>query len=217
MSTVTTGVETWRDETIGAAAVKALQKNGFAAEYVATMEEAAKRVMVFIGAGKRIGFGGSMTIKALGIADKAKDLGAVILDHNVPGLSAEQKMDILRSQLTCDVFISSSNAVTLDGYIVNVDGNGNRVAALTFGPKKTVVVIGTNKIVRNLEEAQARIETIASPMNNKRLDKPNPCVKTGICQDCALETRICRAYQVLRRKPSLSDFTVIVVGTALGF
>ncbi|MCA1950080.1 MAG: lactate utilization protein [Treponema sp.] len=217
MSTVTSGVEAWRDETIGTAAVKALQKNGFAAEYVATMEEAAKRVMEFIGAGKRIGFGGSMTIKALGIADKAKDQGAVILDHNVPGLSAEQKMEILRSQLTCDVFISSSNAVTLDGYIVNVDGNGNRVAALTFGPKKTVVVIGTNKIVRNLEEAQARIESIASPMNNKRLDKPNPCVKTGTCQDCALETRICRAYQVLRRKPSLSDFTVIVVGTALGF
>ncbi|WP_304221497.1 lactate utilization protein [Gracilinema caldarium] len=217
MSTVTAGVETWRDETIGAAAVKALQKNGFDAEFVSTMEEAAKRIMEFIGAGKRIGFGGSMTIKALGIADKAKTLGAVILDHNVPGLSAEQKMEILRSQLTCDVFISSSNAVTLDGYIVNVDGNGNRVAALTFGPQKTVVVIGTNKIVRNLEEAQARIETITSPMNNKRLDKPNPCVKTGICQDCALETRICRAYQVLRRKPSLSDFTVIVVGTSLGF
>lgn len=217
MSTVTAGVEAWRDETIGAATVKALRKNDFDAVYVADIEEAAKRVMAFIDQGKTIGFGGSMTIKALRIADKAQELGAVILDHNAPGLSPEKKMEILRSQLTCDVFISGSNAVTLEGHIVNVDANGNRVAALTFGPKKTVVVVGTNKIVRNLEEAQVRIETLASPMNNKRLDKPNPCVKSGTCQDCALETRICRAYQVLRRRPALSDFTVIVVGSFLGF
>jgi hypothetical protein len=217
MSQVTAGVEAWRHETIGTAAVKALQKNGFDAVYVSTAEEAAQRVMAFIASGNTVGFGGSMTIKALGIADRAQELGAVVLDHNAPGLSPEKKLEILRSQLTCDVFISSSNAVTLEGYLVNVDGNGNRVAALTFGPKKTLVVVGTNKIVRNLQEAQDRIETLASPMNNKRLDKPNPCVKTGTCQDCALETRICRAYQVLRRRPSLSDFTVIVVGTALGF
>jgi len=97
-----------------------------------------------------------------------------------------------------------------------VDGNGNRVAALSFGPAKTVVVVGVNKIVRNLEEAQTRIETYAAPMNNKRLDRPNPCVKAGVCQDCSNETRICRAYQVLRRRPSLSDFTVVVVGSYLG-
>jgi len=217
MSQVTAGVKTWRDETIGNAAVKALQKNGFDAVYVADIEEAAQRVMAFIEKGKTIGFGGSMTIKALRIPEKAQELGAIILDHNAPGLTPEKKLEILRSQLTCDVFISSSNAVTLEGYIVNVDGNGNRVAALTFGPKKTIVVVGTNKIVRNEQEAWNRIETLASPMNNKRLDKPNPCVKTGLCQDCALETRICRAYQVLRRRPSLSDFTVIIVGSHLGF
>ncbi|AEJ20085.1 lactate utilization protein [Gracilinema caldarium] len=217
MSQVTAGVAAWRDETIGAAAVKALLKNGFDAVYVSNVEEAAQRVMSYIEKGKTIGFGGSTTIKAMGIPEKAQELGAILLDHNAPGLTAEKKLEILRSQLTCDVFISSSNAVTLEGYLVNVDGNGNRVAALTFGPKKTVVVVGTNKIVRNLQEAQERMETIASPMNNKRLDKPNPCVKTGLCQDCALETRICRAYQVLRRRPSLSDFTVIVVGASLGF
>ncbi len=217
MSAIPAGIDAWRDETIGAAAVKALQKNGFDAVYVPDIQEAAKRVMAFIDTGKTVGFGGSMTIKALRIAEQAQDLGAVILDHNAPGLTPEQKIEILRSQLTCDVFVSSSNAVTLEGYLVNVDGNGNRVAALTFGPKKTIVVVGTNKIVRNLEEAQVRIETIASPMNNKRLDKPNPCVKTGLCQDCALETRICRVYQVLRRRPFLSDFTVIVVGSFIGF
>lgn len=217
MSQVTSGVEAWRDETIGTAAVKALQKNGFDAIYVADIEEAAKRVMAFIEKGKTIGFGGSMTIKALRIAEKAQERGAIVLDHNAPGLTPEKKLEILRSQLSCDVFISGSNAVTLDGYLINVDYNGNRVAALTFGPKKAVVVVGTNKIVRNLQEAQERIETVAAPMNNKRLEKPNPCVKTGICQDCALETRICRIYQVLRRRPALLDFTVIVVGSYLGF
>ena len=112
---------------------------------------------------------------------------------------------------------SGSNAVTLEGDIVNVDGAGNRVAALTFGPKKTVVVVGANKIVRDLDEAFERLETFASPMNNKRLDRPNPCVKSGHCEDCHGEARICRVYQILRRRPSLSDFTVIIVGEALGY
>jgi len=210
-------VDVWRDETLGEAAVKALKKNGFDALYVRDIQDAAKKVMSFIKKGTTVGFGGSMTIRALRIADQAKELGATILDHNVPGLSPEEKMKILRSQLTCDVFVSGSNAITLNGEIVNVDGNGNRVAALSFGPAKTVVVVGVNKIVRDLEEAQGRIETYAAPMNNKRLDRPNPCVKAGICQDCSTETRICRAYQVLRRRPSLSDFTVVVVGSYLGY
>ena len=158
-----------------------------------------------------------MTLRAIGAPDKVKALGAVILDHNAPGLELEAKLDILRAQLTSDLFLSGSNAVTLEGDIINVDGNGNRVAALAFGPKKTVVVVGANKIVRDLDEALERIETVASPMNNKRLEKPNPCAKTGTCEDCRGETRICRAYQILRRRPSLSDFTVIVVGENLGF
>lgn len=210
-------VDVWRDETLGEAAVRALKKNGFDALYVKDIQDAANKVMSFIKKDKTVGFGGSMTIRALRIAEQAKELGAIILDHNAPGLSPEDKMKILRGQLTCDVFVSGSNAITLNGEIVNVDGNGNRVAALSFGPSKTVVVVGINKIVRNLEEAQVRIETHAAPMNNKRLDRPNPCVKTGLCQDCSTETRICRAYQVLRRRPSLSDFTVVVVGSYLGY
>lgn len=210
-------VETWHAEALGAQAVKALQKNGFDAVYAATAAEAADKVLSYIKSGASVGFGGSMTVKALGIQEKAAAKGAVLLDHNAPGLAPEKKLEILRKQLTCDVFVSGSNAVTLEGDIVNVDGNGNRVAALTFGPSKAVVVVGTNKIVRDLDEAFARVETYASPMNNKRLDKPNPCVKTGTCEDCQGETRICRVYQILRRKPSLSDFTVVIVGENLGF
>jgi len=210
-------VDQWHYETLGKAACEALKKNGFDAVYVATGAEALERVAALIKPGMKVGFGGSMTVKAIGVDAKAKELGAVILDHNAPGLDADRKMEILRAQLTCDLFISGSNAVTLDGDLVNVDRNGNRVGALSFGPRKTVVVAGANKVVRDIDEALARIETTASPKNNKRLGMPNPCVKTGTCEDCRGEARICRIYQILRRKPGMSDFTVIVVGESLGF
>jgi L-lactate utilization protein LutB len=212
-----TPVEQWHNETVGKAACEALKSNGFDAHYVATGAEALERVAAFVKPGMKVGFGGSMTVRALGAQDRIKALGAELLDHNAPGLDPAKKPEILRAQLTCDLFLSGSNAVTLEGDIVNVDGNGNRVAALSFGPRKTVVVVGVNKIVRDLDEALARVEIFAAPMNNKRLDKTNPCVKAGTCQDCQGETRICRVYQILRRKPSMSDFTVIVVGENLGF
>jgi len=210
-------VETWHAEAIGENAVKALRKNGFDAHYFDDRGKAVEAVMKFVKPGATVGLGGSMTVRALGIPELLRAAGAVLLDHSVPGLSAEEKLEVLRKQLTCDVFITSSNGVTLEGDIVNVDGNGNRVAALAFGPSKTVVVVGANKIVRDVEEALARIETTASPMNNKRLDRPNPCVKTGTCEDCQGESRICRVYQILRKRPSLSDFTVVIIGESLGY
>ncbi len=212
-----TAVEQWHNEAVGRRACEALRKNGFDARYVATGREALENVAGFMKPKMKVGFGGSMTVAAIGAPAKAKELGAEVLDHNAPGLDAARKLEIRRAQLTCDLFVASSNAVTLEGDIVNVDGAGNRVAALTFGPKKTVVVVGANKIVRDLDEAFTRLETVASPMNNKRLNQPNPCVKSGQCEDCEGDTRICRVYQILRRRPSLADFTVIVVGEPLGY
>jgi hypothetical protein len=212
-----TAVEVWHNEALGMGVCAALRKNGFKAQYVATGAEALELVASSVRPGMTVGFGGSMSLKAIGAPEKVRALGAEVLDHDAPGIDQEKKLELRRAQLTCDLFLSSSNAVTLEGDIVNVDGGGNRVAALTFGPKKTIVVVGTNKIVRDLDEAFDRIETAASPMNNKRLDRPNPCVKAGTCQDCEGETRICRVYQVLRRRPLYSDFTVIVVGEPLGY
>jgi L-lactate utilization protein LutB len=212
-----TSVVEWRFETIGKSACEALRRNGFDARFARSGAEALEMVASFVEPGMKVGFGGSMTLRAIGAPERVKAMGAELLDHNVPGLSPERKLEVLRAQLTCDLFLSGSNAITLEGDIVNVDGNGNRVAALTFGPRKTVVVAGANKIVRDLDEALARIETDASPMNNKRLDKPNPCARTGTCEDCRGESRICRVYQILRRRPFLSDFSVILVGEALGF
>lgn len=210
-------VEKWRLETLGKAACAALQKNGFDARWVATGAEALSVVASFVTPGMKVGFGGSETLKDIGAHGRVRELGGEVLDHWAPGLSEGRRLEIRRAQLTCDLFLSSTNALTLDGELVNVDGAGNRVAALTFGPKKTVVVAGANKIVRNLDEARTRLETVACPMNNRRLERPNPCVKAGVCRDCAGESRICRIYHVLKRRPSLSDFTVIVVGEQLGY
>ncbi len=210
-------VTSWRTDTLGDSTVRALKKNGFDAVYVKTGAEALALVAKHLKKGMTVGFGGSMTVRGIGVQDSAKAAGCELLDHNAPGLAPDVKTSILKRQLTSDLFISGSNAVTLEGELVNVDGTGNRVAALSFGPTKTIVVVGINKIVRDLDEAFARIESWAAPMNNKRLDKPNPCVKAGVCMDCDGDTRICRVYQILRKRPSGTDFTVIVVGEELGF
>jgi L-lactate utilization protein LutB len=212
-----TAVEVWHTEALGLSVCAALKKHGFEAQYVATGAEALQFIAGFVKSGMKVGFGGSMTLRAMGAPEKVRALGAEVLDHDDPGLDQEKKLEVRRAQLTCDLFLSSVNAVTLEGDIVNVDGAGNRVAALTFGPKKTIVVVGANKIVRDLDGARDRVKTTAAPMNNKRLDRPNPCVKTGTCQDCQRQTRICCVYHVLRRKPLYSDFTVIVVGEPLGY
>ncbi len=150
-------------EARGQRTVAALKKNGFDALYIPTAALAAEKVLEFVHAGAKVGFGGSFTVKSMNIQELAASRGAVILDHNKPGLGAEEKTEILRAQLTCDLFISSANAITMEGFLFNVDGNGNRVAALSFGPKKNVVVAGINKVVANLDEAYERRERSSSP------------------------------------------------------
>ncbi len=209
--------QNWQARTLAEAACAALKKNGFEARFMATAAEAADWIESLVKQGMTVGTGGSMTLAQLGIHERLEKAGAVVLNHSRKGLSPEEKMETMRAQLTSDLFLSSSNAVTLDGELFNIDGNGNRVAALTFGPKRTVVVVGFNKIVRNICEAESRAELFASPLNNKRLGTTNPCTKTGRCMDCSAEGRICRIYSVLRRRPLKCDFTVVIVGETLGY
>jgi hypothetical protein len=126
-------------------------------------------------------------------------------------------MEIMRRQLTCDLFLTSSNAVTLSGWLVNIDGNGNRVAALTFGPKKVIVVAGRNKLVDgDLTAAIHRVKNIAAPPNAKRLNCNTPCAKTGFCANCNSPDRICRIIHVMDRKPRVADLHVLIVNEDLG-
>ena len=128
-----------------------------------------------------------------------------------------ERLRIRRAQLTCDVFMTGSNAVTMDGKLVNVDGTGNRVAAMIFGPEKVIVVAGINKIVRDLDAAEERIRSVAAPVNNSRIGLPNPCVKTGECMDCQGPTRICNVTTIIGKRPNTTEMHVVIVGEDMGF
>ena len=207
----------WQAGIIGTRVVEALRRNYFDSAYFETRQEVVEAVMKFIKPGTTVGFGGSQTTMLLGLNDAVIRAGGLVLNHNAPGLTPEERIEIMRQQQVCDVFISSGNAITLDGYICNVDGNGNRVSAMIFGPRKVVLIAGTNKICKDETAAWDRIKAVAAPLNMKRLSRPNPCTKTGECLDCNLPTRGCNVYVTLRRKPSLTDFSVFIIGEHLGY
>lgn len=194
-----------------------LTKNNFNASLWATKQAAIDHILTLIPESSTIGVGGSRTIQQLGILETLKNQGHQILDHNKPGITPEQSLQIRHNEQTTDVYLTSTNALTKDGRLVNTDGAGNRVAAMIFGPKKVIIVTGTNKIVENLEKAEERIQTIAAPLNNKRLDRPNPCVKTGKCMNCQLPTRICNVTTIISKRPLLTDIHIIIVNEELGF
>jgi hypothetical protein len=146
---------------------------------------------------------------------KAK--GKTIYDHWQEGLSKKDDLDIRLQQGRCDCFFCSANAISSTGEVVNVDGIGNRTNAMTFGPKKVVIVAGMNKVTLDLESALRRVREIAAPMRAKSLGMETPCAETGICNDCNSPQRICRVTTILYRKPMLTDISVILVNKSLGF
>ncbi len=211
-------LQSWHSETLGERAVEALKKHGFTAHYMVDGESAAAYILERIPQSASVGIGGSKTEKTLKLGEKLAAKGCVIHDHNTPGLSVEDRNATRYRQLTSDFFICGTNAITLSGELMNRDGVGNRVAAMIFGPKTVFIVAGTNKIVRDLEEADKRIKMHAAPMNNKRYETPNPCVKLGECVDCNNKTRICNITTVISRCPSLTDIHVLIIGdNTLGF
>ena len=207
----------WHANTIAARTVKALEKNNFTAVYVPDKGAAIEKVLSLVPQGASAGFGGSWTMKQLGIAAALSAKGHEVFDHNQPGLSFADSIVIRKKELSCDTFFSGTNAITMDGQLVNVDAAGNRVGAMMFGPRQVIIVAGVNKIVPDLDAAIKRIRNVASPINNKRLNRPNPCVQTGICMDCQLPSRICNITTILHKKPAAIEFTIVLVGENLGF
>jgi L-lactate utilization protein LutB len=210
-------MKTWHNDIIGQRTVEALNKNNFSAHYFAKQQEAINYVLQLIPANATIGIGGSRTNMELGLLELLEKRGHELFNHNQEGLTTEERIERRYKQLTCDVFLSGANAITLTGEIVNRDAFGNRAAAMMFGPKKVIVVVGINKIVRDVEEADKRIKMYAAPLNNKRYELPNPCVQLGECVDCKGPARACNITTVLSRRPPLTDIHVVVLGKNLGF
>jgi len=207
----------WLWEKLGQECVKNLKNHGFDAHFVASEEEARDLVLSLIKGYESFGFGGSDTIRALGLVERLKEKGKTIYDHWQEGLSKEEDLDIRLQQGRCDCFLCSANAISVTGEIINVDGIGNRTNAMSFGPKKVVIVAGMNKVRPDLHSALARIKEVAGPMRAKSLGMSTPCAETGVCNDCNSPQRICRITTILHRKPMLTDISVILVSEALGF
>ena len=214
---LTNELMSWSHEQRCEKAVESLGRNGFAAVYSRTAKEAHDYIIRHGSEAASVGFGGSRTIVDLGVQQFFEDQGKEILNHGLPGLAPAQKMEIMRRQLTCDLFLTSANAVTLSGWLVNIDGNGNRVAALTFGPRRAIVVAGRNKLVDgDLATAIHRVKNVAAPPNARRLNCNTPCAKTGFCADCNSPDRICRIIHVMDRKPRVADLHVLIVNEDMG-
>ena len=200
-----------------------LGRSNIPAFYVNDREEAFDKVMSMIPEGSTVGFGDSVTLRQIGVVDALEKGDYVFLNPWRPGISAEENINLKKRALTSDVFVTGTNALTLDGKIVNVDGHGNRVAAMLFGPNKVVIVAGINKIVENLEEALKKIRDKTAPVNVKRHPEFNPmppCGITGLCSDCSSPWRICNKTVIIEREYDNNKYkpiiTVVIVGEELG-
>ncbi len=207
----------WLGEKAAEKCVKNLKRHGFDAHYVSTGGDACKKILELVSDYETFGFGGSDTTRSIGLLEELTAKGKTIYDHWQKNLSKDEYLAIRHNQGRADCFFSSANAITVGGEIVNIDGAGNRVTAMTFGPKKVVIVAGTNKITPDLESALKRAREVAGVMRAKSLAKETPCAETGFCSDCNTPDRICNATLILHRRPSFIDITVILVNQALGF
>lgn len=167
---------------------------------------------------KSISWGGSITFVAAGLYDVLKNSNDFnILDTYDKTLSPEKTLERRRQSLLVDLFITGTNAVTETGQLVNLDMIGNRVGALTFGPKHVILLIGRNKIVPDLEEAMFRIKNYAAPVNTMRLDKKTPCAKSSFCSDCKSPDRICNTWTITEKSFPKKRTKIILINKDLGF
>lgn len=205
-----------RYDKLGPKVVEAMQSRFFEAWYFSEIPEAVEKVFSLIPKTDTVSWGGSMTATALNLTTLAAEKGYKVIDRD-KAASPEERTDLMRQALLCDTYLTGTNAVTEDGQLVNIDGFGNRVAAMIYGPKQVIVVVGMNKVVRTEEDAYNRAKTIAAPANVQRFPSNKaPCNETGACEDCLSADCVC-AYVVRTRicKPK-GKIKVILIGKDLG-
>jgi hypothetical protein len=209
-------------EKLSAHIIKQLGLRRIAASYCATAQAAKAEVLGLIPDSASVLRCGSETVVGLGLWDAlASKPGVTVMNPYAPGLTPEQAFDIRRKGFMADVLVTSTNALTLDGRLVNLDGACSRVAPMLFGPRKVILLVGMNKVVADLEAAYARVRTIAAPANNMRLAAPlglkNPCIEDGRCHNCRSETKICNAWVVIEGSSVKDRIHVVLVGEDLGY
>ena len=191
--------------------IERLRKNGFAVTTFATAAEAAEYICGSLH-GKTIGFGGSETVAALGIYDRLKEDNKVYWHRFEPGVETQL------SASNAQVYITSANAVSEEGYLLNIDGNGNRLAGTLMKKERVIFVVGKNKLSGPFPEALERARNVAAPLNAKRLEKKTPCAAAGHCFDCSSPERICNALLVFWKRPYWCEtMEVVLIDEDLGF
>ncbi len=196
--------------------IKNLKKRRMEGFYCATKEEAVKKALELMPKGASIGWGGSMTLEESGLMEAVRNAEYAIIDRDAAKTDEERK-EVFAKIVNCDYFLMSTNAITLDGELVNIDGRGNRVSFLCFGPERVLVLAGMNKVVTDVDSAVKRVHDIASPANTVRLNKNTPCAKIGRCADCLSDDCICAQTVITRLSLVPNRIQVILVGEELGY
>jgi L-lactate utilization protein LutB len=194
-----------------------LQKNNMAGYYVENAKELLSLLSTLLIKGERIGCGDSITLEETGVYNYLRNEDFTFYNKYQPNLTFEEKRVIYLKNFDTDTFITGTNAVTSDGQLFNIDGNGSRVAPMIYGPKQVIVVVGINKLVNNVEEAVHRTRQIAAPLDAKRLHKNTPCVKLGKCIDCKHEQRICNDFVLISRQFIKDRIKVICLNGNYGY
>lgn len=204
--------------------IKNLESRKFEAYYCDTSKEALEKALSLIPDGDTISWGGSVTIEEIGLLEKMRSGKFNVIDRDT-AKTPEERVELMRKALLCDTFLTSFNAISEDGVLINVDGVGNRVAAITFGPKNVIAIVGMNKVCKTVEDAYSRTRNYASPVNAQRTTvnphfKPltkTPCILTGSCGNCKSDECICSYIVETRMSKTKGRIKIILVGESLGF
>ena len=205
--------------------IKNLKKNNIEAIFVQSRDEVIPLVKEIVAEGSTVAVGGSVTLDEVGILEHLRSGRYNFLDRYEKGLTQEQIKEIYRKSFGADAYFCSSNAITEDGELYNVDGNANRIGAIAFGPEKVIIIAGINKIVKDIECAVKRVKSSAAPKNCVRLCKNTFCAKSGHCVDmdggigkgCDSDDRICRHYLVSSKQTAARRIKVIIVNEERGY
>lgn len=196
--------------------IKGFTKRHIEGHYCESVEEARNLAMSLVASGSTVAFGGSVTLDETGVLDALRAREDVTLYDRSKATNPEETKKIFHDSLSCDYYFMSSNAITQDGELINIDGTGNRVAALIYGPEHVIILAGMNKIVKDVEEGLSRSRNVAASQNCIRLSKNTPCSVNGVCGNCLADT-ICDQIVITRASRVPNRIKVILVGKELGF
>ncbi|MBU0980607.1 MAG: lactate utilization protein [Nanoarchaeota archaeon] len=200
-----------------AKALENFRQHRMQAFHAKSKEEVIEIIKGLIEPGQSVAWGGSKTLDELGVIGFIQENDYVFIDGFEKGITKEESAKRKHDAFNADWYLSGANAITETGEILNKDGRGNRVAAITYGPEKVMIIAGTNKLVKDLDEAERRIRESAAPLNTKRLGKDTPCVKTGRCEDCSSDDRICCFTQIIQQQIVKDRIHVMIVDGDYGF